>query len=264
MSMSLLLGALVGCIMGLTGAGGGILAIPLLVFGLHLSVPQAGPIGLLAVGIASAMGAVIGLRAGIVRYRAAALIAAVGIVLTPLGTWLAHQLDTRYLTLLFAIVMVWVAIKGMRDAWRSRTAAATVPDDCPCLRDQSGRFVWTPRCASRLAVMGGLAGVLSGLLGVGGGFVIVPSLQRVTDLAMQSVVSTSLAVIALISLVSVGTSMVSGHFDLAIGLPFSAGAMAGILLGGKLAVRWHPAHLKLAFSIVCMVVSAGLIMKSIH
>ena len=53
MSMSLLLGALVGCIMGLTGAGGGILAIPLLVFGLHLSVPQAGPIGLLAVGIAS-------------------------------------------------------------------------------------------------------------------------------------------------------------------------------------------------------------------
>ncbi|MBG7618134.1 sulfite exporter TauE/SafE family protein [Herbaspirillum sp. AP02] len=264
MSMSLLLGALVGCIMGLTGAGGGILAIPLLVFGLHLSVPQAGPIGLLAVGMASAMGAVIGLRAGIVRYRAALLVAAVGIALTPLGTWLAHQLDTRYLTLLFAIVMVWVAVKGMRDARRSKTNAVTVSDDCPCLRDKSGRFLWTPRCASRLAVMGGMAGVLSGLLGVGGGFVIVPVLQRVTDLAMQSVVSTSLAVIALISLVSVGTSMVNGHFDLNIGLPFSAGAIAGMLLGGKLSMRWHPAHLKLVFSIVCMVVSVGLIIKSLY
>lgn len=264
MSASLCLGALVGCIMGLTGAGGGILAIPLLVFGLHLSVPQAAPIGLLAVGIASAMGAVIGLRAGIVRYRAALLIAAIGIVLTPVGTWLAHQLDTRYLTLLFAIVMLWVALKGWRDAQRSKTTAATVPDDCPCLRNQSGRFVWTRRCASRLAIMGGVAGVLSGLLGVGGGFVIVPALQRFSDLVMQSVVATSLAVIALISLVSVGTSMLSGHFDLAIGLPFSAGAVAGILLGGKLAVRWHPAHLKLMFSVVCMAVSAGLIVKSIH
>ncbi|WP_044528410.1 sulfite exporter TauE/SafE family protein [Herbaspirillum sp. B65] len=264
MSISLLLGALVGCIMGLTGAGGGILAIPLLVFGQHLSVPQAGPIGLLAVGIASAMGALIGLRAGIVRYRAALLIAAIGIVLTPAGTWLAHQLDTRYLTLLFAVVMLWVAFKGLRDARRSKTVTATVSADCPCLRDQSGRFVWTPRCASRLAVMGGVAGVLSGLLGVGGGFVIVPALQRFSDLAMQSVVSTSLAVIALISLVSVATSVVSGHFDLAIGLPFSAGAVIGMLFGGKLAVRWHPAHLKLAFSVVCMAVSLGLIVKSVH
>ncbi|WP_343651328.1 sulfite exporter TauE/SafE family protein [Herbaspirillum sp.] len=264
MGLSLLLGALVGCIMGLTGAGGGILAIPLLVFGLHLSVPQAGPIGLLAVGIASAMGALIGLRAGIVRYRAALLVAVIGIGVTPAGTWLAHQLDTRYLTLLFATVMLWVALKGWRDARRSKSTVASVAVDCPCLRDQSGRFVWTPRCASRLAAMGGVAGLLSGLLGVGGGFVIVPALQRFSDLAMQSVVSTSLAVIALISLAGVGTSMLNGHFDLAIGLPFSGGALLGMLLGGRLAVRWHPAHLKLAFSLVCLGVALGLIVKALH
>ncbi|MDN4572618.1 hypothetical protein DBB29_02705 [Pandoraea cepalis] len=262
MTVSLLLGAIVGCIMGLTGAGGGILAIPLLVFGRHLSVPEAGPIGLLAVGIASAMGAWMGVRAGIVRYRAAMLIATIGIVLTPLGSWLAHRMNTRYLTLLFAAIMIWVALKGLWEARRGKSLAPVKPD-CPCLRDESGRFVWTPRCASRLAAMGGVAGVLSGLLGVGGGFVMVPALQRFTDLAMHSVIATSLAVIALISLVSVGTSIYGGHFDLTIGLPFSAGAVAGMLLGGRLLTRWHPSHLKQAFSVVCMIVSIGLIAKSI-
>ena len=63
MGASLILGALVGVIMGLTGAGGGILAVPLLVFGLHLTVASAAPLGLLAVGIAAAMGAAVGLRA---------------------------------------------------------------------------------------------------------------------------------------------------------------------------------------------------------
>jgi uncharacterized membrane protein YfcA len=85
MGASLILGALVGVIMGLTGAGGGILAVPLLVFGLHLTVASAAPLGLLAVGIAAAMGAAVGLRAGVVRYRAALLIALTGIVFNPLG-----------------------------------------------------------------------------------------------------------------------------------------------------------------------------------
>lgn len=262
MTLSLLLGALVGFIMGLTGAGGGILAIPLLVFGLHMTVTSAGPIGLLAVGIASAMGAFIGLRAGIVRYRAAVLIAAIGIVLTPFGTWMAHQMDTRYLTLLFAIVIMWVAVKGLRESLRGKKELDRSVQ-CPCVCDPSGRFIWTHRCASRLAMMGGLAGILSGLLGVGGGFVIVPALQRFTDLSMQSIVSTSLAVIALISLVSVGTSLYSGHFDLSLGLPFSVGAIIGMLLGGKLSTKWSPSHLKQAFSLICMLVSVGLIIKSV-
>jgi hypothetical protein len=69
------LGLLVGVVMGLTGAGGGILAVPMLVFGLDLTVSLAGPVGLLAVGTAAAVGAVVGLRARIGRYRAAVRIA---------------------------------------------------------------------------------------------------------------------------------------------------------------------------------------------
>ena len=74
--ISALLGLLVGVILALTGAGGGILAVPALVFGTGIGVAQAGPIGLLAVGIAASLGAILGLRAGQVRYRAALLIAA--------------------------------------------------------------------------------------------------------------------------------------------------------------------------------------------
>lgn len=264
MGVSLLLGAVVGIIMGLTGAGGGILAVPLLVFGLHMSVASAAPIGLLAVGIAAAMGAVLGLRAGVVRYRAALLIALIGILCNPLGVWLALRMPVRYLTVLFAAVLIAVAAKGLREV---RPAGRQVGQGrqigaCPChLNSGSGRLDWNLRCATRLSLMGAAAGVLSGLLGVGGGFVIVPTLQYFSDLAMRSIVATSLAVIALISLVSVAGTIYSGHFDLAQGLPFAAGATAGMLLGGRFAATWQPAYLKLAFSLICLAVAGGLIGK---
>ncbi len=74
----LVLGFAVGVILALTGAGGGILAVPFLVFGVGLSMAEAGPIGLLAVGLAATLGAVMGLRNGIVRYKAALLTASAG------------------------------------------------------------------------------------------------------------------------------------------------------------------------------------------
>ena len=115
MITGLLLGAVVGIVMGLTGAGGGILAVPLLVFGMHLTIAEAGPVGLLAVGVSAAAGALMGLKAGIVRYRATVLIAGTGILLAPLGVWLAHRLDTRLLSLLFAAILAWVAYKTFRE-----------------------------------------------------------------------------------------------------------------------------------------------------
>ena len=67
-ALSLLMGAAVGVVLALTGAGGGGLAVPLLVFGLHLQMSQAAPVGLLAVGLAASVGALLGLREGVVRY----------------------------------------------------------------------------------------------------------------------------------------------------------------------------------------------------
>ena len=112
MLLSLLLGAGVGLVMGLTGAGGGILAVPALVFGLHMTIAEAGPIGLLAVGIAAATGAIGRLWSGHVRYKAAALIAFTGALFAPFGGWLAHHLDTRLLSIVFALVLLRVGLKN--------------------------------------------------------------------------------------------------------------------------------------------------------
>ncbi len=259
------LGLIVGVILALTGAGGGILAVPLLVFGVGLSVAEAGPIGLLAVGIAAALGAALGLKAGTVRYRAALLVAGAGMLLAPFGIWLANRTDSRWLSILFALVLLFVAYRTFRQAIgqppEDEPADGHVP---PCIRDaDSGRFVWTTRCARALALSGSVAGLLSGLLGVGGGFVMVPALQRYTDLAMQSVLATSLAVIALVSITGVASSAIAGHLNWAVALPFSAGALAGMLGGRLISSRIAGPQLQKGFAITSAVVAVGMIVKSL-
>lgn len=257
------LGLVVGVILALTGAGGGILAVPLLVFGIQMGVAEAGPIGLLAVGMAAALGAVLGLREGIVRYRAAVLIAASGMLLAPLGLWLARRIDNRWLSVLFAMILLLVAFRTFRQATRLPVA---IPADGhsphPCQRDAAtGRFIWTSSCARALALSGTAAGLLSGLLGVGGGFVMVPALQRYTDLAMRSVVATSLAVIALVSVTGVVTSAATGGMAWRVALPFSAGALAGMLGGRMVSARLAGPHLQIGFAAVSAAVAVGMIVK---
>lgn len=263
MSISLILGLVVGVILALTGAGGGILAVPLLVFGAGIGVAQAGPIGLLAVGMAAALGAVLGLKAGTVRYRAAALISVVGMAFSPLGLWLAHHIDNRWLSVLFALVLMYVAARNARQAFGRTPAAAPAPTRVhPCVRDAAtGRFIWTSACARSLALSGSIAGLLSGLLGVGGGFVMVPALQRSTDLAMQSIVATSLAVIALVSMSGVAATALAGNMDWSVALPFSAGALAGMLAGRVVAARLAGPHLQGGFAVVSALVAIGMIAK---
>jgi uncharacterized membrane protein YfcA len=258
------LGLLIGIILALTGAGGGILAVPLLVFGADQSVAAAGPVGLLSVGMAAALGAALGLRARVVRYRAALLIAGVGMVLSPAGLWLAQRIDNRWLTVIFALVLLLVAYRTFQRARKSgEEQDRRGQKEIPCIRDAgSGRFVWTSRCAQVLGLSGAVAGLLSGLLGVGGGFVMVPALQRYTDLAMTSIVATSLAVIALVSVTGVVSSAVAGNMNWGVALPFSAGALAGMVGGRAVAARLAGTHLQLGFAVVSAVVAIGMLAKA--
>ena len=228
--ISIVLGLIVGFILALSGAGGGIFAIPLLVFGLHLNLTQAAPIALLAVMSAASVGAIQGLNKGIVRYKTALLMAAFGIAFAPLGVWLAKHAPTQYLSLMFALILVYIATRMWhRDFNKVHDNANNPPPAC-ALNPATSKLFWTAHCTKRLVVTGSAAGLLSGLLGVGGGFVIVPSLRKVSNFDTQTIIATSLAVIALVSAGSVATYLLHGDINWNIAVPFVVSTMLSMFV----------------------------------
>ena len=256
-----LLGALVGLILALTGAGGSVLAVPLMLFVLHLTVAEAAPIALLAVALSAAVGATIGLRDGIVRYRAAGVMAIAGITVAPFGLWLAQRLPNTPLTLLFALVLTVVAVRMFRQAVAGTPPAA---QQAPCMLDPgTGHFVWCARCMRALLATGAGAGFLSGLLGVGGGFVIVPSLRRASNAPAHTIVATSLAVITLVASAGVLSAVLAGHMNWQLGLPFALGAVLGMLGGRSLAAHLSGPRLQQAFALVAVLVAISMVFKAV-
>lgn len=224
------LGLLIGLIMALTGAGGSILAIPLLVFGLNLSLIQAAPIALLAIMSAATVGTLQGLRKGNVRYKTAVLIGAFGIAFAPIGVWLASKVPTEFLSLLLAVILIFVALR----MWRKNNNVLEDFSDKPVpacvLNPATSRLFWTAICTRRLIITGVISGLLSGLLGVGGGFVIVPSLKKVSNFDMQTIIATSLAVIALVSAGSVSSYLLQGSISWRVAIPFVISTMIGMFI----------------------------------
>jgi len=263
--ISILLGALTGIVLALTGAGGAIIAVPLLIFALHLGVAEAAPIALLAVCLSAATGALLALMQKKVRYRAAGFIAITGAVAAPVGLWLAQKLPNAPLTLLFAAVLMYVAYDMFRQSRFDEASGETFEAATfakPCLLDTpDGRLIWTWPCVRALALSGFSAGSLSGLLGVGGGFVVVPALKKVTNLQMQAILATSLAVIALISATGVASATIIGSMNWSIATPFAGGAMAGMLLGRTFANRFSGPKLQQSFAVMAVFVSIGMVVK---
>lgn len=267
--MSLALGIAVGLILGLTGAGGSILAVPLLMAGLGWSITQAAPVALLAVAAAAGLGTYIAWRKSYVRYRAALLMSGVGALFAPFGLMAAERLPTHTLTLAFAALLVVVAIRMIRRSIVAPTEAgivrATVAGDGShtagriCHVQANGRILWTRACVGVMSVIGAVTGFLSGLLGVGGGFVIVPSLRASTALSMHSAVATSLMVIALTSIGTVISSIAQGReMPWLIAIPFVIGALLGMVGGGRLAPRIAGPLLQRLFAGLMLMVAAGL------
>lgn len=250
--------------MGLTGAGGGILSVPLLVFFLGLPIAEAAPIALCAVALASSIGAILGFKKQILRYKAAGFMAVFGLALSPIGLWIAPQIPNAPLQILFSLLLLYVAtrlfieanyeIKGIPDKNRKPP---------PCLMNPIGKLQWTLPCARALLIAGGVAGFLSGLLGVGGGFIIVPALKRYTDLPVKSIVATSLGVLAIISGGGAIFSMVTGSLNIPVAAPFSIAALGGLLLGLLLGKKLSGPHLQLLFSIFTFLIAISLCIKGI-
>ena len=260
------LGLIVGLLMGLTGAGGGILSVPLLVFVLHLPIAEAGPISLSAIALSAGVGALLGFKNKILRYKAAGFMAAFGLILSPFGLLIAQKVPNAPLLILFSFTLFFVSGRMLLEA---RREILHLPKPTrkhpPCLlHPEIGKLTWNIPCARALMYSGGLAGFLSGLLGVGGGFVIVPALKRYTDLPVQSIVATSLGVLAIISSGGVAFSALSGNLHLGLTAPFSLGALCGLLIGRAIGKKLSGPRLQQIFAILSFVVAISLIIKGFN
>lgn len=273
--MSLALGVLTGLVLGLTGAGGSIFAVPLLMLGLGWPLTQAAPVALLAVAGAAAMGSYFAWRRNYVRYRAAALMAAVGALTAPAGLNAAVAMPHAMLALVFAGVLCIVALRMFLMARQAPGDAAlvraTVAGDGAraggpiCRLDRvTGRIRWTRPCALVVSAIGALTGFLSGLLGVGGGFVIVPGLRASTELSMQSAIATSLLAIALTSSGTVLTAALLGRdVPWRVAIPFLAGSLLGMAGGRWLAPRIAGPRLQQGFATLMVLVAAGMAVQGL-
>ena len=269
------LGALVGLILGLTGAGGSVIAVPLLIWGMGWTLPQAAPTALLAVSAAATLGTLSAWPQGIVRYRAALVMSGAGLLTAPLGLTAAHWLPLPILSSGFALVLLYVSVRMILRARTAPEESKIVraglkgeqenPSEPVCkMNPATGRLRWTRPCALAISSGGLTTGFLSGLLGVGGGFVIVPILRAVSDLSFHSAVATSLMAIALTSAGTVAISITKGQpLYLMIAAPFVGGALAGMLLGRLTASRLAGPKLQTGFACLMLMIAAGMFWQAL-
>jgi uncharacterized protein len=264
MLTSLIFGLLVGAVLGMTGGGGGILAVPALVTGMHWTVQQATPIALIAVAGSAAVGAGEAFMKGLVRYRAAILIAGAGVPMTSVGITLAHKLSQSILLAMFGVVMLTVAVRLIRHALSSGKQELENSTWCVGrMEPQTGRLRWNFSTAVAMAFTGALTGFMTGLLGVGGGFIIVPLLRKLTNVSMQGIVATSLFVIALVGAGGIAVSFARGvTVPISFAFGFSVTTAAGMVAGRMLARRISDRHTQIGFAYVLLAVSLELIAKA--
>ncbi len=268
--LAILFGSVVGFALGLTGGGGGIFAVPLLVYGLSVAPREAVGISLASVGGTALFGAVPRLIRGEVELRTGLLFAVAGMLGAPIGSYLSTLVPENVLLVMFAMLMFVVAQRMWSKACNPMlpgdvctTESEPGSDRSACQRDGGGKLRLTSRCVRLMVFIGLMTGVLSGMFGVGGGFVIVPALVLFSGMAIHQAVGTSLFVIVLVSISGVASHFAYGNeLSWETTLQFMVGGFAGVWLGGIVAKRLKGKTLQRVFSIAVVLVAVFVIFKS--
>ncbi|MBA9002775.1 sulfite exporter TauE/SafE family protein [Thermomonospora cellulosilytica] len=239
------LGAMIGVLLGLLGAGGSILAVPALVYGAGLPLSSAVPASLLVVGASSAAAVVPRVRAGQVRWRVAAVFGGAGAAAAFAGAALNRHLPERAILLGFVVLMAAAGWRMLAERTR-RGGACALP---------GGGTDWRS-CLPKATAAGTAVGVLTGLFGVGGGFLITPALVLGLGLPMTAAVGTSLLIVVANS--AAGFVAHAGHpgLDLITIVAFTLAAVAGSLAAARLAHRLDPDRLRRWFAYLTIAVAA--------
>ncbi|WP_431975989.1 sulfite exporter TauE/SafE family protein [Micromonospora haikouensis] len=224
------LAVLIGVSLGLLGGGGSILAVPLLVYVADLPAKEAIATSLLVVGATSAVGVLPHARAHRVRWRTGLVFGLAGMTGAYAGGRLAAYVPAAVLLTGFALMMLATAvamIRGRRDA-----GERPVPHELP---------------VPRVILDGVVVGLVTGLVGAGGGFLVVPALALLGGLPMPVAVGTSLVVIAMKSFAGLAGYLSTVSIDWGLAAAVTAAAVIGSLAGGRLAGRVPEAVLRRAF-----------------
>jgi len=228
--LALLSGAFVGLSLGLTGAGGSLLAIPLLVYVLKLSLHDATAMSLALVGLSAALSLVGYTRTGDVKWRTALVFSTTGVVGGWLGAHGQHVVRSEITMLLFGLFMAAMAIH----MWRhSRSESVERRGTLACADS------FPPSCLVKVSSIGLIVGLLSGFFGVGGGFVIVPALSLILGFPMRASIGTSLLIIAFTSIGGIAGHLRFGGIHGGLLATLVLGSAAGIGLGTTMG-RWLP------------------------
>ena len=229
-ALTVVLAVFVGVSLGLLGGGGAILTVPLLAYVAGMEPKHAIAMSLLVVGVTSAVGAITHARAGRVRWRIAAVFGVAAMAGAYGGGRLARFVPATVLMMAFAAVMIAAAIAMLRG--RKKTAGADGFRQLPVVK---------------IAALGIGVGTVSGLIGAGGGFLLVPALALLGGLPMPAAVGTSLIVIAMQSFAGLAGHLATEHIDSRLAAMVTAAAVIGAIVGGRFVAAVNPNALRRLF-----------------
>jgi uncharacterized membrane protein YfcA len=242
--LAIVLSILVGVSLGMLGGGGSILTVPILTYVVGMAAKDAITASLFVVGVTSSVGAIVHARAGRVRWRSGLVFGAAGMAGAFSGGALSAFLPGRVLMVLFGLMMSATAIAMLRRR-RSAPPAACEPATGPAL------------------VHGFAVGSVTGLVGAGGGFVVVPALCLLGGLPIEIAVGTSLLVIAMNAFAGLASHLGYVDIDWGITLAVTAAAVAGSFVGIRFAERVSPATLRRAFGILVIVMAVFVLAREL-
>jgi len=246
-ALTLGLAVLVGISLGLLGGGGSILTVPLLAYVAGLDVKQAIATSLLVVSVTSAVGAISHARAGRVQWRTGLAFGLAGMAGAYAGGLLARSIPGTVLMIGFAVIMIATAVAMLRG--RKEVSGAEPPRSLPVFK---------------IVAQGLAVGLVTGLVGAGGGFLVVPALALLGGLPMPVAVGTALVVIAMNSFAGLAGQLSTVHIDWRLAAAATAAALIGALVGARLTAFVNPAALRKAFGWFVLAMASVILAEEVH
>lgn len=256
--LAILAGAFTGIVLGLFGSGGSIVAMPALLYLLHVEPKSAIAMSLGIVAVTATISAFDNWRRGNVDVNISLVFGLFGVAGTYAGARLGVHTPVALQLILFALVMYAAAWKMLvkKQTMPAQLAGAGGPN-VGVEENRIGAHM------GHIALHGIGVGVLTGLVGVGGGFLIVPALVLLSGVPMKVAVGTSLAIVAAKSYAGFAGYLGAVPVDYAMMAGFTAVTVLGSLVGTRIAHRFSAETLKRGFAVFLILVATYILLKSV-